>query len=55
VVLRDLLQDRRGGRQGFPACVVRELQRLSEFNEHHRIEESAEPLWDRLVRVTGLS
>jgi hypothetical protein len=54
-VLRDLLQDRRGGRKGFPASVVRELQRLSEFHEHHRTEDSAEPLWDRLVRITGLS
>lgn len=54
-MLNDLLHDRRGGRQGFPACVVRELQRLSEFNEHHRAEDTAEPLWDRLVRISGLS
>jgi hypothetical protein len=30
-VLDDLLVDRRGGRQGFPAPMVRELQRLREF------------------------
>ncbi len=30
-VLDDLLVDRRGGRQGFPPCMVRELQRLREF------------------------
>lgn len=52
-VLNDLLQDRRGGRKGFPASVVRELQRLSEFNEHHRAENSPEPLWDRLARFVG--
>jgi hypothetical protein len=54
-LLDDLLQDRRGGRKGFPAVVVRELQRLSEFNAHHRAEDTAEPLWDRLVRITGLT
>ena len=54
-MLSDLLQDRRGGRKGFPAGVVRELQRLSEYNQHHRSEAAAEPLWDRLVRVSGLS
>ena len=52
-VLNDLLHDRRGGRQGFPPSVVRELQRLSEFNEHHRAEDSAESLWDRLARIMG--
>lgn len=32
-VLDDLLVDRRGGRQGFPAPMVRELQRLREFQD----------------------
>ncbi|MES2716599.1 MAG: hypothetical protein V4795_12580 [Pseudomonadota bacterium] len=31
-VLDDLLQDRRGGRAGFPAAVVHELRRLRDFN-----------------------
>ncbi|MDO9074302.1 MAG: hypothetical protein Q7U73_13660 [Rubrivivax sp.] len=31
-VLDDLLVDRRGGRRGFPAPMVRELQRLREFH-----------------------
>ncbi|MBC7939271.1 MAG: hypothetical protein H7Z19_05820 [Chitinophagaceae bacterium] len=30
--LDDLLTDRRGGRRGFPPRVVRELQRLRDFN-----------------------
>ena len=39
-VLDDLLQDRRGGRQGFPAPAPRELQRLREFNTQQRVERS---------------
>lgn len=33
-LLDDLLQDRRGGRAGFPAAVVQELRRLHDFNQH---------------------
>lgn len=50
-VLEDLLVDRRGGRAGFPRPVVRELQRLQQFNAQQRIEREAEGLWTRLGRV----
>ncbi len=30
--LDDLLNDKRGGRRGFPHCVVRELQRLRDYD-----------------------
>lgn len=49
--LQDLLEDRRGGRHGFPPCVVRELQRLREFNEQQRVELAPEGVWERVVRV----
>jgi hypothetical protein len=32
-VLDDLLQDRRGGRAGFPAAVVQELRRLRDYRD----------------------
>jgi hypothetical protein len=54
-VLDDLLVDRRGGRLGFPAPVVRELQRLREFNDQQRVERAPEGLWEVVGRVTGLS
>ncbi len=38
-VLTDLLQDRRGGRAGFPSSVVHELRRLLEY--HARMAEAA--------------
>lgn len=41
--LSDLLEDRRGGRRGFPACVVRELQRLRDYDD--RPEPQAGPRW----------
>lgn len=41
--LTDLLEDRRGGRRGFPACVVRELQRLRDFDD--RPETLASERW----------
>lgn len=34
-VFDDLLNDRRGGRQGFPRAVVMELRRLREFRAQH--------------------
>jgi hypothetical protein len=49
--LADLLEDRRGGRTGFPPCVVRELQRLREFNAQQRVELTPEGVWERVVRV----
>ena len=36
-LLLDLLIDRRGGRQGFPLAVVRELQRLREFHAQQHV------------------
>jgi len=52
--LSDLLEDRRGGRSGFPPPIVRELQRLREFNAQQRVEAQPEGLWDRVVRVVGV-
>jgi hypothetical protein len=49
--LADLLEDRRGGRTGFPPSVVRELQRLREFNAQQRVELTPEGVWERVVRV----
>lgn len=43
--LDDLLHDRRGGRRGFPAGVVRELQRLREFNLPTRLQDRPECGW----------
>ncbi len=51
-VLEDLLVDRRGGRRGFPPAVVRELQRLRDFNEQQRVESRAETLWEAVARLT---
>lgn len=53
-LLEDLLADRRGGRRGFAQPVIRELQRLREFNAQHRVEVSDEPFWDRAARAVGL-
>ncbi len=53
-VLDDLLVDRRGGRRGFPAPIVRELQRLREFNAQQRVEMRPEAFTERLGRVMGL-
>lgn len=52
-VLEDLLVDRRGGRRGFPPAVVRELQRLREFNDQQRVETRAETLWETVARLTA--
>jgi hypothetical protein len=54
LMLEDLLADRRGGRRGFAPPIVRELQRLREFNAQHRVEVSQEPFWDRAARAVGL-
>jgi hypothetical protein len=52
-VLEDLLEDRRGARQGFARPIVRELQRLQQFNAQQRIERDAEGLWTRLGRIVA--
>jgi len=53
-VLEDLLQDRRGGRLGFPAPVVRELQRLAQFNAQHRVDPQGDGWWTSFGRLAGL-
>ncbi|MBK9135902.1 MAG: hypothetical protein IPM15_16585 [Betaproteobacteria bacterium] len=53
-VLDDLLQDRRGGRAGFPAPVVRELQRLAEFNQQQRVDPHGDGWWTSFGRLAGL-
>lgn len=53
-VLEDLLQDRRGGRQGFPAPVRRELERLAQFNASERTEGASEGWWSRFGRLAGI-
>jgi hypothetical protein len=40
-LLDDLLTDRRGGRDGFPAPVVQELRRLRDWND--RVAEAEQP------------
>jgi len=52
-LLEELLEDRRGGRRGFPPGVVRELRRLREFNLQQRVETVEERWWERLGRVVG--
>ena len=53
-VLDDLLGDRRLGRQGFAPIIVRELQRLRDFNAQQRVEVKGEGLLARAARVVGL-
>lgn len=52
-VLEDLLTDKRGGRRGFPPPVVRELQRLRDFNDHQRVEGPASGFLSALGRTAG--
>jgi hypothetical protein len=49
--LDDLLEDRRGGRQGFPAPVVRELQRLREFGSLQAPAVPGPPWWRAMVKA----
>ncbi len=49
--LDDLLEDRRGGREGFPAPVVRELQRLREFGAQQAPEVPGPPWWRAMVKA----
>ncbi|MBS0306555.1 MAG: hypothetical protein JSR43_14405 [Proteobacteria bacterium] len=53
-VLDDLLVDRRGGRRGFAPAIVRELRRLREYNDQHRVEMQPEGLWQAVTRIVGL-
>ena len=53
-VLEDLLQDRRGGRLGFPAPVARELQRLAEFNAQHRVDPHGDGWWTSFGKLAGM-
>lgn len=53
-VLDDLLVERRGGRRGFPPAVRRELLRLREFNDQHRVESGSEDFWSAAGRVLGV-
>lgn len=52
-VLDDLLVDHRGGRSGFPHWVMRELRRLQEFNQQHRVELRPETWVAAVARVLG--
>lgn len=52
--LEDLLQDSRGGRQGFPALVLRELQRLAEFNAQQRVDPQGDGWWTSFGKLAGL-
>jgi hypothetical protein len=49
----DLLEDRRGGRSGFPACVVRELHRLRDFDASKGSGGDAPglPWWRAMVKA----
>ena len=53
-LLADLLEDRRGGRQGFPPTVVRELRRLQDFNSQQRRETQPEGVLQKAGRVLGV-
>ena len=52
-VLADLLEDRRGGRRGFPRPVVTELRRLRDFNDRGRHDTTSRGLLDVLARALG--
>jgi hypothetical protein len=53
-VLEDLLQDRRGSRRGFPPSVVRELQRLAQFNTQQRVDPQGDGWWTSFGKLAGL-
>jgi hypothetical protein len=48
--LQDLLNDQRGGRLGFPDCVVRELQRLRDFDSQLADVPAGPPWWRAMVK-----
>ena len=51
--LEDLLDDRRGGRRGFPPAVARELRRLDEFNAQQRLEKVRSHWWSGLRKIAS--
>jgi hypothetical protein len=53
-LLAELLEDRRGGRQGFPPTVIRELRRLQDFNTQQRRETQPEGVLQMAGRVLGV-
>jgi len=53
-LLDELLNDRRSGRRGFAKAIVREIQRLRDFNAQQRVEVASEPFWHRAARAVGL-
>jgi hypothetical protein len=53
-VLVDLLEDSRGGRQGFPPSVTRELRRLQDFNRQQRRETQPEGALQMAGRFFGV-
>ena len=50
-VLEDLLQDRRGGRQSFPAPALRKLQRLRDIQHPAARGARLEGFWETVGRV----
>lgn len=50
-VLDDLLVDRRGGREGFPASVVAELERLRDFGAQQSQQPPGPPWWRAMVKA----
>ena len=50
----DLLQDRRGGRRGFPVPVERELCRLAEFHAQKREDPHGDGWWTSFGKLAGL-
>ena len=53
-LLDDLLIDSRGGRRGFGAAINRELRRLKDFNNAHRVELPPDGLWQAVMRRVGM-
>ncbi len=53
-LLDELLHDRRGGRRGFPTPVVRELQRLAQFNVQQRNDPQGDGWWTSFGKFAGL-
>ncbi len=49
--LDDLIEDRRGGREGFPAAIAQELQRLRDYDarQHHVLP--GPPWWRAMVKA----
>lgn len=52
LVLDDLLIDRRGGRQGFPAAVLADLLMLRELHERRPRAHAAEDPWSQRLQAS---